>query len=246
MPQKESTPKGRQPSESPEGAAGGESRVSVRDRRKLRDEGQAGVSGEARAAGTSAVETPGEATTPTAGGNGGATVGDVPSVAEELAAAREQAATYLDDLQRMKAEFDNYRKRTLKEQSRLVDNAAVGLIAQLLGVLDDFELAVAAAEETRDFDRMLKGVEMVFGELKEVLGSAGLEKIEAKGKPFDPRLHEAALEAPGDGSGVVVVSDVLRNGYQFKGMVLRPAMVKVTQDASGGKATQETEPAGNE
>jgi molecular chaperone GrpE len=220
-------------------------KVPIRDRRKLRDGGgtqeKGGVqaapaaAGDGSAASQAASSSSGEKAA-VSGDPSGATVSqEIPSIAEELAKAREEAAGYLDDLQRLKAEFDNYRKRTIKEQSRLVENASVRLIAELLGVLDDFELAVAAAEETKDFERMLKGVEMVYGELKEVLGAAGLEPIDAKGKPFDPMVHEAALEAPGDGSGVNVVSEVLRNGYKFKGSVLRPAMVKVTQDASGGQ-----------
>ncbi|HVE75363.1 MAG TPA: nucleotide exchange factor GrpE [Actinomycetota bacterium] len=141
---------------------------------------------------------------------------------------------YLEDLQRLKAEFENYRKRVLKEQTALVENASVGLVARLLGVLDNFELAVAAAEQSSDFERMLKGVEMVFGELKEVLRSEGLAPIEAKGADFDPTFHEAALEVPGDDSGRMVVSEVLRPGYLFKSRVLRPAMVKVTQQ--GGES----------
>ncbi|HEX2258557.1 MAG TPA: nucleotide exchange factor GrpE [Actinomycetota bacterium] len=232
----------------PEGSA---QKVPIRDRRKLRDRGtnqeKGGVQAAPAAAGDgspSAFQASGqeasgpaghEAGTPASEPSGATVSETIPTVAEELAKAREEAASYREDLQRLKAEFDNYRKRTIKEQSRLVENAAVRLIGELLGVMDDFELAVAAAEETRDFDRMLKGVEMVYGELKEVLGAAGLEPIDAKGKPFDPMLHEAALEAPGDGSGVNVVTEVLRNGYKFKGSVLRPAMVKVTQDASGGQ-----------
>ena len=231
--------------------AGSGPKVPIRDRRKLRDtatqETVGGVQAAPAAAGDGSSGVSGqEPSAPAGNGPGtpaseasGATVSEtIPTVAEELAKAREEAAGYREDLQRLKAEFDNYRKRTIKEQSRLVENAAVRLIAELLGVMDDFELAVAAAEETRDFDRMLKGVEMVYGELKEVLGAAGLEPIDAKGKPFDPMLHEAALEAPGDGSGVNVVTEVLRNGYKFKGSVLRPAMVKVTQDASGGSINQ--------
>jgi molecular chaperone GrpE len=222
-------------------------KVPIRDRRKLRDGGSTQETGGVQAVPTSAengfsAQAPAQEGSSAAAGSepgiaasegSGATVSEaIPTVAEELAKAREDAAGYREDLQRLKAEFDNYRKRTIKEQSRLVENASVRLIGELLGVLDDFELAVAAAEETRDFDRMLKGVEMVYGELKEVLGAAGLELIDAKGKPFDPMMHEAALEAPGDGSGVNVVTEVLRNGYKFKGSVLRPAMVKVTQDAS--------------
>jgi molecular chaperone GrpE len=160
---------------------------------------------------------------------------EAPSEDDQVAAARRQAASHLDDLLRLKAEFDNYRKRTLKEQTRLLEMAAVGTIAQLLGVLDHFDLAVAAANQTQDYAKMLKGVEMVHGELKDVLRASGLEIIDAVGKPFDPNVHEAAIEEEGDGSGVMVVGQVLRNGYKFKDMVLRPAMVKVTQDASAAQ-----------
>ncbi|MFN2609810.1 MAG: nucleotide exchange factor GrpE [Actinomycetota bacterium] len=139
---------------------------------------------------------------------------------------------YLEDLQRLKAEFDNYRKRVIKEQSTLIESASRALVSRLLGVLDNFDLAVGAAEETRDFDRMLKGIEMVFGELKEVLAAEGLKTITAKDQRFDPNLHEAAVEVPGDRSGELVVAEVLRPGYMFNERVLRPAMVKVTQQAA--------------
>lgn len=151
------------------------------------------------------------------------------SVEDQLAAAKSEAAAYLDDLQRLKAEFENYRKRILREQTDLAERASIALVHRLLAVLDNFELAVAAAEETRDFERMLKGVELVFGELKEVTASEGLKPIDAKGRRFDPNLHEAALEVHGDSEGELYVVEVLRTGYTFKGRVLRPAMVKVSR-----------------
>ena len=152
---------------------------------------------------------------------------------DQLSQVRAEAAGYLDDLQRLKAEFDNYRKRIVKEQTGLLERAAGGLILRLLPVLDNFELAVAAAEESRDFERMLKGIEMVFGELKEVLASEGLSAIQAKGRPFDPNYHEAALETAGDGEGEPYVAEELRSGYTFKGRVLRPSMVKVARRSAG-------------
>lgn len=150
---------------------------------------------------------------------------------EELERAKQEAAIYLDDLKRLKAEFENYRKRILKEQTEVVERASAHLVGRLLPVLDNFDLAVSAAEATRDFDRMLRGVELVFGELKEVLATEGLTEIEAKGKKFDPSLHEAAVEVPGDPDGDLIVAEVLRPGYRFGGRVLRPAMVKVTREA---------------
>ena len=94
---------------------------------------------------------------------------------------------------------------------------------------DNFELAVSAAEQSRDFDRMLKGVEMVFGELREVLEGEGLVKIEAEGKPFDPERHEAVIAVEQEDMEPGMVVDTVRTGYELRGKVLRPAMVKVAK-----------------
>jgi molecular chaperone GrpE len=151
----------------------------------------------------------------------------------QLEAARAEAAGYLDDLQRLKAEFDNYRKRIVKEQTSLLERASASLLHRLLPVLDNFELAVASAEESREFDRMLKGIEMVFGELKEVLTAEGLTAIAAKGQAFDPNYHEAALTVDGEDEGEPYVAEELRSGYTYKGRVLRPSMVKVARRHTG-------------
>jgi molecular chaperone GrpE len=149
--------------------------------------------------------------------------------AADLAAARADAESYLDDLRRLQADFDNYRKRTLREQTARTASASQALVARLLPVLDNFELAVSHAEQSRDFDRMLKGVEMVFGELREVLQGEGLVKIEAEGKPFDPERHEAVVAVEQEGAEPGTVVDVVRTGYELRGKVLRPAMVKVAK-----------------
>lgn len=192
----------------------GRVKIPIRDKRKLQDHGAAQQGG--------AVV--GEAVAPESDG---------PGDDAALAEAQARAASHLEDLQRLKAEFDNYRKRTLKEQSRLIEMASAEMVAQLLGVVDHFGMAMGAAAGGKDYDAMLKGVEMVYGELKQVLEGAGLEIVDPKGEPFDPNVHQAVLQDEGDGSGHMVVEEVLRNGYLFKGAVLRPAMVKVTQDASG-------------
>ena len=149
--------------------------------------------------------------------------------AADLASIRSEAASYLDDLRRLQADFDNYRKRMLREQTNRVAAASQALVSRLLPVLDNFELAISSAEQSRDFDRMLKGVEMVFGELREVLHNEGLSAIEAEGKPFDPACHEAVVAVEEDGAGAGTVLDVVRTGYEFQGKVLRPAMVKVAK-----------------
>ena len=145
----------------------------------------------------------------------------------DLERARAEAAEYLENLQRLKAEFDNYRKRVLKEQTRSVELATEPLMSKLLEVLDEFELAVMAAEAKPEFERFLKGVEMVYGKLQEILRSEGLERIDAEGTPFDPEVHEALLQGDGDDQGEAYVADVLRTGYRLRGRLLRPAGVKV-------------------
>ena len=127
---------------------------------------------------------------------------------------------------RLQAEFENYRKRVLREQTQAVDLAARPVIERLLEVLDDFDLALMHAQDRPDFDRFLHGVELVYAKLVDTLRAEGLERIEAQGKPFDPEQHEALMQS-GDGEGDPMVADVLRPGYTLKGRVLRPAGVRV-------------------
>jgi molecular chaperone GrpE len=138
---------------------------------------------------------------------------------------------YLDTLRRVQAEFENYRKRVIKEQTALVDRATEGLVEQLLPVLDSFELALKNLDSasSEEVESVRKGVELVYAELLGVLEKAGLSRIEAEGKPFDPNVHEAVMQEEGEGEPVVTA--VLRTGYTLKGRVLRPAMVKVTRAA---------------
>jgi molecular chaperone GrpE len=144
--------------------------------------------------------------------------------------AEGSAAEYLADLQRLKAEYDNYRKRVIREQTRAVEFATEGLVVRLLEVLDEFELALAAAERDEDAPgRFVHGVHMVYAKLLELLKAEGLERIDAEGTPFDPELHEALLQGEGPEDGEVYVADVLRTGYRLKGRVVRPAGVKVAR-----------------
>jgi molecular chaperone GrpE len=145
---------------------------------------------------------------------------------DELAQARREAEEYRDHLQRLQAEFDNYRKRTLKEQTRAVERAAQPTILRLLEVLDDFDLALVAADQTSDFEKFRKGVELVYAKLVDALKAEGLERIHAEGKPFDPVEHEALMQT-GEGDGEPHVAEVFRQGYRLKGTVIRPASVRV-------------------
>ena len=186
-------------------------KVKVTDRRRVRQE---------EAAPTTPPSTP--SNTPESGNR--------PSTPEpELAVARKEAAEYRDHLMRLQAEFDNYRKRVLKEQTRAVELASEPLVRRLLEVLDEFELALMAAEQRPDFGKFLHGVELVYAKLAETLKSEGLERIDAEGKPFDPERHEA-LMGSSSGEGDPLVADVLRQGYVLKGRVVRPAGVRVTHE----------------
>ncbi len=149
-------------------------------------------------------------------------------VTGDLDAARKQAAEYLDHLQRLQAEFDNYRKRVLKEQTDAVERAAAPVMQRLLEVLDDFELALMSANDKPDFDRFLHGVELVYAKLADTLKSEGLQRIDAQGRPFDPEEHEALMQT-GEGDRLVV-ADVLRPGYKLRGRVIRPAGVRVNRE----------------
>jgi molecular chaperone GrpE len=130
-------------------------------------------------------------------------------------------------MQRMTADFDNARKRMVKDQTRAVELASERLISQLLDIVDEFRIAMVHAEAApEEFAPYLKGFELVYAKLFDTLKADGLERIDAVGKPFDPTLHEALLQT-GEGDGHPVVAEIFRDGYVFKGKVLRPAGVRV-------------------
>jgi molecular chaperone GrpE len=160
---------------------------------------------------------------------GSALAGEAADAGSDLASARQEAAEYLDHLRRLQADFDNFRKRTLKQQTNAVELAARPVVARLLEVLDDFDLALMAAEQKPDFEKFRKGVELVYAKLADVLRAEGVKRIDAEGAPFDPELHEALIQT-GEGDGELVVADVLRPGYTLKGRVLRPAGVRVHKE----------------
>jgi molecular chaperone GrpE len=147
---------------------------------------------------------------------------------DDLSVLERERDDLLDTTRRLQADFENYRKRVLREQTALVERATEGLLEQLLPVLDSFELAVSNLDGSDD--KVRKGIELVYTELITVIERAGLERIDAKGAAFDPNEHEAVLQDDGDGDPVV--GEVLRTGWKLKGRVLRPAMVKVTRETA--------------
>jgi len=141
----------------------------------------------------------------------------------------EQTRELREHLQRLQAEFDNYRKRVLREQTTAVEMAAEPVMRRLLEVLDDFELALMHAGDDVDPERLLKGVELVYAKLLDALQGEGLERIPAEGAPFDPELHEALMQT-GEGAGEPHVAEVFRQGYALRGRVIRPAGVRVERE----------------
>ena len=130
--------------------------------------------------------------------------------------------------QRVQADFENYRKRMLREQTALAERASESLVEQLLPVLDNFELALLSLDEADE--KVRKGVELVYADFLAVLERAGLERIATDGEPFDPEVHEAVAHeavAHGGAADHPTVIETMREGYRLKGRVLRPAMVKV-------------------
>ncbi len=143
-----------------------------------------------------------------------------------LVAARDDANAYLEDLQRLAADFENFRKRTVREQSGHVARASQRVVESLLPVLDSFDAAFTHEAQTPGEEKLLSGVRSTYHQLLDVLKREGLEVIPALGEPFDPEVHEA-VSSLATGDGDLVVAAELRTGFRLGGRVLRPALVTV-------------------
>jgi molecular chaperone GrpE len=152
------------------------------------------------------------------------------SLEERLAFAEAEANTHLNDLKRLAAEFENYRKRVAREQEALSTRAAERLVKELLPIVDDLERALEAAEEHQEA-KLEEGVRLVQRQLASVLEREGLAEIETNGK-FDPHVHEALLARPADAEEGSVL-EVLQKGYRLGDRVLRPARVIVAAPKEG-------------
>jgi molecular chaperone GrpE len=141
----------------------------------------------------------------------------------ELATAREEGTSYLDDLKRVAADFDNFRKRTTRENAVMLDRATEKVVQGLLPVLDTFDAALNAEPNTDTERQLYSGMLNTREQLLDTLKGQGLEVIPTLDEPFDPEVHEPA-GAP-TGAGDLVVSEELRRGYRLNGKVLRAALV---------------------
>ena len=152
---------------------------------------------------------------------------EAPAPDDPHAAVPAERDEYLDLVQRVQADFENYRKRSVREQERLVAHAHERLVRELLPVLDDLERALEAAERHEEA-QLVEGVKLVERSLRASLAKEGLAEIDTDG-PFDPHVHEALLTQPSDPSASGSILEVVQRGYRFGDRVVRPARVIVAE-----------------
>ncbi len=151
-----------------------------------------------------------------------------PTVEEKLAESESKISQLIDQNLRQMAEFDNYRKRTLKEKAELIKSASADILTKILPVIDDMERAIANNAKSDDTDAIKEGAVLIYNKLMHILEGEGLKKIQAKGEQFDTDLHEAIAIIPAtEDSAKNTVIDCTRDGYKLNDKVLRIAQVVV-------------------
>jgi molecular chaperone GrpE len=187
-------------------------------------------------AGDEQVSRPGQETSLEANGQDGAgrgsgdapTAEDAASVAAEIEAIERELEAFRDRHLRLAAEYDNYRKRTERERTESWTRAQAQLVERLLDGLDDLQRVAQIDPEQTAAAALVEGVQLVERKLYRALEGAGMERIEADGQPFDPELHEALVSTPTEEPEQdETVAEVFQPGYRFKGVLLRPARVRV-------------------
>jgi molecular chaperone GrpE len=159
--------------------------------------------------------------------------GELARLREALEAKSREADAARDRYMRTVAEFDNARKRAVREREELIRGANEGLIRELLPVLDNLERALQAARDDAGAAAVTAGVELIQRELLRVLEKFGVTAFTSVGTPFDPERHEAVARVPAAGRPEMTVVGETARGYLLNGRVLRPAMVTVAMNADG-------------
>jgi molecular chaperone GrpE len=151
---------------------------------------------------------------------------------EKLEVEQKKSKEYLNRLEYLQADFENYRKRVEKGVQEAVQRSNEKLVACLIDIMDDLEKAISAGKTTENKVALLEGVRMVHKNLEKLLEKEGLERFECVGQAFDPNLHEVLAQVPTKKhqSGTVVAE--ARKGFMFKGKVIRPSIVKIACEAS--------------
>lgn len=158
--------------------------------------------------------------------------------AADLEAAKKEAAANFDRYMRAVADLENFRKRALREKEDLRQFAAVGLIEDLIPVLDNLGLAIAAAQQQTDTKGIVDGVTMVQDQIKGALAKHGIVEIDPANQPFDPHLHDCISHQPSDTVAAEAVMHVVRRGYSLNGRLIRPATVVVSSGPAQPEATK--------
>lgn len=166
------------------------------------------------------------ADTPGNGGDEG--VREEPSVEDRLAGSEARVAQLIDQNLRQMADFDNYRKRTMKEKAELIRNASADVISKILPVIDDLERAIANNEKSDDIESIKEGTKLIYNKLMHILESEGLSRIPAVGEQFDTDVHEAVAIVPAtEDKTKNTVIDCTREGYRLNDRILRTSQVVV-------------------
>jgi molecular chaperone GrpE len=159
--------------------------------------------------------------------------------ADELQRERDD---YLAALQRERAEFLNFKRRTAEEREAMLGLAAEGLIRKVLALADDFDLAVEHRPDGRVDEAWVEGIAAIDRKLRQLLESEGVSGIDAlPGAPFDPREHEAVANVPNTGRAAGEIVEELRRGYRLRDRVIRPALVAVADDLDAGHDVESNE-----
>ncbi len=146
----------------------------------------------------------------------------------ELETARMQAEENYQRLLRVQADFDNFRRRARAEKEDFAKYASLKLIEQLLPIVDNFDRALSSSKETKDFDALVKGLDMTYRGIDQLLTAEGLKPIDSVGQPFNPEFHQAVMQVESEEHEEGIVVEELQKGYILKDKVIRPAMVKVS------------------
>ena len=150
------------------------------------------------------------------------------TVEDKLAKSEAEVADLKDRLLRQMAEFDNYRKRTMKEKADIILNGSAGVVTDILPVIDDLERAIANSAKSEDYNALKEGVELIYNKLMHTLEQKGLQKISPKNEPFDTDFHEAIAMIPAPSEDLKgKVLDCAIDGYKLNDKVLRHAKVAV-------------------
>jgi molecular chaperone GrpE len=149
---------------------------------------------------------------------------DIETLQQTLAEEKERAEKYLASWQRCQADFVNYKQRAEQEKSEIIEFANSALICNLLPIMDDLERAFASVPADLEESNWTEGIRLIYNKLKTSLEAQGLTEIEARGEPFDPRLHEAMMQQDGK-EGIII--EELQKGYKLKEKVIRPSLVTV-------------------